>query len=51
MLSGSIGYSPLIPWKLETTITKFTGDKGDFNNTFTIMEDFSNLAFRMIYNF
>ena len=51
MLSGSIGYSPLINWKLETTITKFTGDKGDFDNTFTIMEDFSNLAFRMIYNF
>ena len=51
MLSGSIGYSPLINWKLETTITNFTGDKGDFENTFTIMEDFSNLAFRMIYNF
>ena len=51
MLSGTIGYSPLINWKLETTITKFTGDKGDLDNTFTIMENFSNLAFRAVYNF
>ena len=51
MLSGTIGYSPLINWKLETTITKFTGDKGDLDNTFTIMEDFSNVAFRAVYNF
>ena len=51
MFSGTIGYSPLINWKLETTITKFTGDKGDLDNTFTIMENFSNLAFRAVYNF
>ena len=51
MFSASIGYSPLINWKLETTITKFSGDKDDLDNTFTIMEDFSNLALRATYNF
>ena len=51
MFSGSIGYSPWINWKLESTITKFIGDKDDLENTFTIMEDFSNITFNIIYNF
>jgi|TARA_B110001454_G_scaffold218633_1_gene247232 hypothetical protein len=51
MFSASIGYSPWINWKLETIITKFNGDKDDLDNTFTIMEDFSNLSFNIIYNF
>ena len=51
MISTSFGYSPLINWKLQTSITKFIGDENNPENTFTKMEDFSNINLSLIYNF
>ena len=51
MLGSSIAYSPWINWKVEVGFTKFTGDKNDLENKFTLMEDFSNTRVGIIYNF
>ena len=51
MFTASIGYSPWINWKIETAIVQFKGEKGEPENAFTKMEDFSHLRLGLYYNF
>ena len=50
MISASVGYSPVLNWKIELATTQFKGNKNPAN-PFTLMEDFSHLRWGVLYNF
>ncbi len=51
MVGGSIAYSPWLNWKFELALFQISGDKKDPTNTFSILEDFSNIQIGLKYSF
>lgn len=51
MLGMNIGYSPIENWELKLGVSKFIGDSDNPENSFTQMEDFSNLSLGLEFNF
>ncbi|MBC8213119.1 MAG: hypothetical protein ISR90_00270 [Candidatus Marinimicrobia bacterium] len=51
MFGGRVDYSPIENWKIELGITQFIGEENDENNSFTKLEDFSQINIGLKYSF